>query len=115
MAQGRRLALFWSLVVLAPIAVASSSACSSNEREEQAENASRQSQALEAGDDAESGACRTATLVASKTYGPSQWTDATESPSPELRFTLPSQVPVIAGNAENHWTPSGSGAVPTRW
>lgn len=50
MGQERRLALFWSLAALAPIAVASASACSSNEHEEHPEeNVSRQSQALEGG------------------------------------------------------------------
>ena len=99
----RRLAVFWSLAVLAPILVASAGACSSNEPEVREEEVGRQSQALEAGGDAESGACRSVVLVASKTYGPSQWADATEAPAPELRFALPSHVPVSAGNAGNHW------------
>ena len=51
MAEKRK--LVWSLALLAPIAIASASACSSNERDEsqthEEENDSRQSQALEGG------------------------------------------------------------------
>ena len=81
------------------IACSGASACGGREAEE--ERLDQQRLALEGGDGG--GECRSVALVASKTYGPSQWSDASESLAPELRFTLPGAVPVTAGNAGNHW------------
>lgn len=49
------------------------------------------------------GACRHADLIASKTYNPSAWQDATQTFAPSLKWKLPAEVPVLAGNAGNHW------------
>ena len=56
-----------------------------------------------ASDAADGSTCRNVVLVASKTYNPSAWADATQTLSPALRFALPAEVPVTSGNAGNHW------------
>lgn len=94
--------LLGSLAAAVLIACWGASGCGGREAEEE-ERLEQQRQALEGGDGDGGGACRSVALVASKTYGPSQWSDASERFAPELRFTLPAAVPVTAGNAGNHW------------
>ncbi len=94
--------LLASLAAAVLFACSGASGCGGREAEEE-ERLEQQRQALEGGDGDGGGACRFVALVASKTYGPSQWSDASERFAPELRFTLPAAVPVTAGNAGNHW------------
>lgn len=51
------------------------------------------------------------TLTASKTYGPSNWTDGMLDLCTEQEFLVPSSIPVTAGNAGNHWATLGFNAV----
>lgn len=59
---------------------------------------SQRSALLDGGD----GGCRQTALTASKSYGsPATWSDATEAFSPSLKFKIPAELPVVAGNAGN--------------
>lgn len=48
--------------------------------------------------------CMRTELVAAKTYNPSQWEDAEACFCRPTEFALPDTLPVVSGNAGNHWT-----------
>ncbi|MBI5547215.1 MAG: hypothetical protein HY901_25315 [Deltaproteobacteria bacterium] len=53
--------------------------------------------------------CRQVVLEASRSYRPSRWNDDFEIVAPSMRFALPADVPVVAGNSGNQWLTLGFG------
>ncbi len=53
----------------------------------------------------DAGVCapRSVVLEATRTYAPTHWTDGHAAFAPAFDFAIPTELPVVAGNAGNHW------------